>query len=274
MNPNQITDDQDLNSTINEQSISINENDLIFPSKEGNLEKFLQMKRYGKENKNEKYYKGHRRNPHTKFSLDNVKIKLFSHFCNYIINFTNDYIKKIFGYQKRKLRKIQYCIKKNIFRDSIFKLMNKTIEDFCNLDISYKYKTETDQNSVNFQIIKEYLDQEFIKIKLLDFYKSFYLEQNPIREEKIKNDYGLSDKTENFKSLYLRQNEKEMMIQLFKASKHFINVKEKLNRKINANKKKEDQLKQIEKENNILFNFDENNTDETGFKTFMNSSFI
>ena len=83
----------------------------------------------------------------------------------------------------------------------------------------------------------------------------------------------LSDKTENFKSLYLRQNEKEMMIQLFKASKHFINVKEKLNRKINANKKKEEQLKLIEKENNILFNCDENNTDETGFKTFMNSSF-
>ncbi len=39
-------------------------------------------------------------------------------------------------------------------------------------------------------------------------------------------------------------------------------------------KKKEEQLKLIEKENNILFNCDENNTDENGFKTFMNSSFI
>ena len=273
MNFNYIQE-QDLSSSTIVQTSSTNENDSNIPSNDKKLEKLLQMKRYGKENKNETNQRGHRKNKHSRYSLDNVKIKLFSHFCNYIINFTNDYIKKIFGYQKRKLRKIQYCIKKNIFRDSLFKLMNKTIEDFCNLDISFKYKKETDQNSVNFQIIKEYLDQEFIKIKLLDFYKSFYLEQNPIREEKIKNDYELSDKTENFKSFYLRQNEKEMMIQLFKASKHFINVKEKLNRKINANKKKEDQLKQIEKENNILFNFDENNTDETGFKTFMNSSFI
>ena len=111
MNFNYI-EEQDLSSSTIDQISSSNENDSNLPSNDKKLEKLLQMKRYGKENKNEKYYKGHRRNPHTKFSLDNVKIKLFSHFCNYIINFTNDYIKKIFGYQKRKLRRIQYCIKK------------------------------------------------------------------------------------------------------------------------------------------------------------------
>lgn len=266
---NESIEEQDLNSTISEQIPSTHECDLNNTSKEGKIEKLLQMKRYGKEKKNEKYQKGHRRNPHTKFSLDNVKIKLFSHFCNYIINFINDYIKKIFAYQKRKLRRIKYRIKQKIFRDSLFNLMNMTIEEFCNLEISDKYKKETDQNSVNFQIIKQYLDQEFINIKLLDFYKLFYLENNPIRVEKIKNDYGLTDKTENFKSLYLKQDEEEMRLQLYKASNHFIHVKEKLNKKINSKKKQEEKKQQIEKENNILFDYDENINEETCLKSFM-----
>ena len=268
MNPNQITDEQDLNSTINEQSISSNENDLIFPSKEGNLEKFLQMKRYGKENKNETNQRGHRKNKHSKYSLDNVKIKLFVHFCNYIIQFINDYIRKIYGYQKRKLRKIKYDIKKNIFRNSLFNLMNMTIENFCKLDISNKYNKETEQNFLNFEKIKKYFDNDFINITLLEFYKSFYLETNPIKVEKIMNDFGLTNKTENFNRLCNKQNEKEMVIKFLKASKDFLNVKEKLNRKMNANKLKKEE---IEKQDNILFTND--NIKNILFEGYMNSTY-
>ena len=61
-----------------------------------------------------------------------------------------------------------------------------------------------------------------------------------------------------------------MRLQLYKASNHFIHVKEKLNRKIDSKKKQEEKKQQIEKENNkFLFDNDENINEETYLKSLM-----
>ncbi len=51
-----------------------------------------------------KYQINKNRSPHTNLYADNIRIKIIIHFCNYLIQFLNDYVKN-FRYQKRKLRK-------------------------------------------------------------------------------------------------------------------------------------------------------------------------
>ena len=82
------------------------------------------------------------------------------------------------------------------------------------------------------------------------------------------NDFGLTNKTENFNRLCNKQNEKEMVIKFLKASKDFLNVKEKLNRKMNANKLKKEE---IEKQDNILFKND--NIKNILFEGYINSTY-
>jgi hypothetical protein len=76
-------------------------------------------KKYGRRKKGEIILK---KPNHSKYSFDNIMRKIKVYYHNYIINFINDYIKKIFSYQKRKLRRIKYRIKQKIFRDSFYVL--------------------------------------------------------------------------------------------------------------------------------------------------------
>ena len=59
-----------------------------------------------------------------------------------------------------------------------------------------------------------------------------------------------------------------MVIKFLKASKDFLNVKEKLNRKMNANKLKKEE---IEKQDNILFKND--NIKNILFEGYINSTY-
>ena len=182
------------------------------------------------------------RSPHTNLYADNIRIKIIIHFCNYLIQFLNDYVKKIFGYQKRKFRKVSHKYKINIFGNSLQKLMNLTIEEFCKLDISSKYKKKQNkkQNELNFEFLKINFRNEFIKKKLLYFFSNFYMENDLEKTEKIKEYYGLSDKILNFQCLCKKQKLSNYVIKLKKESLKILNInylEEESNLKINEENK-------------------------------------
>ena len=201
-----------------------------------------------------------KRKKHTKYELDNLKVKLLVHFCNFIICFMNDYIKMKFNYQKRKFRKVSHEIKKSSSKKGIAKLMNLTIEEFCKLNISKKYKLDQGSNRKNFEEIKFDLDNGLLKYKLLDFYKNYYLELDSPKIEKIKKDFGLSEKTENFKSLYTKEDDELMILKLFNVAKNILYNKEKIKTVIFNVKQKKNPRNEIEsillKNNDFRYDID------------------
>ena len=57
---------------------------------------------------------GNKINEHNKFKPDNIRIKIKTHFHNFILNFFNDLIKSRFTIQRYKFRKICYSITKDV----------------------------------------------------------------------------------------------------------------------------------------------------------------
>ena len=96
--------------------------------------------------------------------------------------------------------------------------MNMTIEEFCKLHISTKYrKRKENQNEINFNYLKDYFENEFDKKKLKDFFFNFYMEDNIEKIEKIKKDYGLNNIL-NFKCLCNKQKSLKYVIKLKQAA--------------------------------------------------------
>ena len=106
--------------------------------------------------------------------------------------------------------------------------MNLTIGEFCKKKKKKKYKLDQGSNRKNFEEIKFDLDNGLLKYKLLDFYKNYYLELDSLKIEKIKKDFGLSEKTENFKSLYTKEDDELMILKLFNVAKNILYNKEKI----------------------------------------------
>ena len=120
--------------------------------------------------------------------------------------------------------------------------MNLTIEEFCKLDISSKYKKKQNkkQNEMNFELLKINFGNEFIKKKLLYFFSNFYMENDLEKTEKIKEYYGLSDKILNFQCLCKKQKLSNYVIKLKNESLKILNInylEEESNLKINEENK-------------------------------------
>ena len=123
-----------------------------------NIKNFLQKKRKNKNNiKNKINSKkcGRKKSVnsvilnkiHSKESYDNIfrKIKVLYH--NFIINFLNDFIKKLYsGFQRYLLRKFSGKITQNVTKEYNKKLCNTTLREFLKSEISEKYKYEYNKN--------------------------------------------------------------------------------------------------------------------------------
>lgn len=131
---------------------------------------------------------------HSKFCYDNLlrKVKVMYH-C-FIVNFMNDYIKKLFGIQKLRIRKILGEITQNISKKYNFEISKKSIKDFLSNQISKKYKTKNDMNKKNIEklyFIKKEI-RECLDISYLSFYKKYFLSDN---RNSLEICYGISSKT-------------------------------------------------------------------------------
>ena len=136
---------------------------------------------------------------------DNLRSKILNHFMNFIILFLNEYTHKIYSCQKVYFTKIDYSERKKVNVESIKKLMDLTIEQLCQLKTSSKYSIFDEKNNHEcLEIIRKDLKEEFINMKLSDFYQNYYLCED---EEYLKKEFGISSKTQNFK--YLLDNNSE-----------------------------------------------------------------
>ena len=136
---------------------------------------------------------------------DHVRSKILNHFMNFIILFLNEYTHKIYSCQKVYFTKIDYSERKKVNVESIKKLMDLTIEQLCQLKTSKKYSIYDEKNNHEcLEIIRKDLKEEFINMKISDFYQNYYLCED---EEYLKKEFGISSKTQNFK--YLLDNNSE-----------------------------------------------------------------
>ena len=124
----------------------------------------------------------------------NLRSNILTQFSNFIISFLNDYSKNFLPFQKQGnlFKKIKYKLRK-INIQSIKEFMNYSIYDFCKLEVSSRYKK--DQNFDSLQKVKNYFKNDFLDLKLFEFYQKFFLSKD---FSIIKQKYGLSSKTQNF----------------------------------------------------------------------------
>lgn len=176
----------------------------------------------------------------TNYRKDNIRSKIINHYCNFIINFLNDYVKKIFGFQKILFIKINYESKKNVNVTSIKNLMNLTIHQFCCLPISSKNPIFPQNHNINnLKIIQNKFEHSFINKKLSDFYSNYYLQDNNCLK-----DYGITQNTKNFNNLLEEFQENEIYKEKLKDSGlQLINVF--MKKKPRIRRTKESKKKQI-----------------------------
>ena len=176
---------------------------------------------------NESNYINKKKKIHNKFEPFNIRSKIKNNFFKFLISFLNDKIRKIFGYQIIKFRKLNYNfinirnIKEN------YLLLNKKIKDILGLDISKKYKIKDEnQNIITLNKIYPHLS-EYLDLKFEDFYKQYFLKK-----------YSSNDKKSKTKDFY-----------------NFINsVKEKCLKQIDLNECNSIEKEEKLKENNLYFN--------------------
>ena len=173
---------------------------------------------------------------------DNIRSKILNHFISFIISFLNNYVKKIYSYQKVIFTTIKYEDRININYETIKRIMNLTIHEFCQKKVSSKNKIFDENNNFeSFQIIQEDLEKiHLVNMKLSEFYNKFYLCKDL---EYLKQNYGIDlNKTNNFYCLLKQKNDNTSEKNLFyetgiNLTDKFIKEKPKL-RNNNKNEKK------------------------------------
>ena len=161
---------------------------------------------------------------HNRFSDDNLKRKVKTHFHNYIIallnkNFKND--------KQLKFGKIKSSITQNITVEYNQHLFNKKIKDFIK-DVSNKYQNKNmNLDCINYIMSHPYDNKELIQYLNMT-YKDMYL-NNYLKS--TKKDFGLGDldesyeahkeKLKKFGEKYLQDYEKnaENLIEFYKTCK-------------------------------------------------------
>jgi hypothetical protein len=161
---------------------------------------------------------------HTRNNLDNLKNRIIVDFCNFLIHLLNKYTQIFFNFQRVKFRKIENQFK-NV--NSIFKLMNMTLEEFCQINISTKYKRfDKHQNFKSFGVFKKISNNTLINFRLKDLFENFYLKDEKIKIMNNKGKYVIIDDLKNFE--YLKKNENELYIKrLIDASTNLIELSKK-----------------------------------------------
>ena len=193
--PEKVTAHTENEEILEKQEKINNTVNIIFPDdNKGNI------KKKGRKKNAEKTPFECYNNNHNKFKPDNIRIKIKSHYHNFIINFFNELIRYHYKFQRFKFRKISYTITKDVTIRNNMSLMNMNLGDFLCQDVSRKYKCET---NVNKQIVNnlKLVFQDIFSFTYSDFYKKVYTNPN-IKE--IKKKFGLKKNIEYFYDLVNR----------------------------------------------------------------------
>jgi hypothetical protein len=167
---------------------------IILDNKTNTFEnKYSQKKKKNQIKKNNKLNKPKRKKGDRYKELDNIRNNIKNRSFNFIISFFNIILNKILEKkeEKNEFLYINSKYKRIITQEKLSIQMNKTIEDFLQLDILDKYKNyEQNHNQILYNKIKEKIEKKYeylFKMKLLDFYEKFFLNLN---KEKIELEFG------------------------------------------------------------------------------------
>jgi hypothetical protein len=184
---------------------------------------------------------------HSRKSHDNLfrKIKVLYH--NFIINFLNNYILKIFGSQRLLLRKISGNVTKNISKNYSRNIAKKTIKEFIeSSEISSKYIKDTNLNKN-----RKYCDRlcllnneikKILNTNYVTFYKNFFLCKN---KKFLIEKYGL--KENKTKNLFIFIEKQNLLCKNNEEEKNYLNLLKK-----SATEKFPKFLNENEEEENIF----------------------
>ena len=170
---------------------------------------------------------------HDMYREDNVSTKIQRHFLNFIIALLNN-IFPLFNYNK-KLFKLDNDFKKNIKKDKVESLKDKTIGDIISYKISEKYRTINDKAEANKKIYEEIKDipvlNKILSENYLVFFKKFYynsysyinlkdydLDENIIFTKDVKNFKHLLKENEKRGSQYIRSIKRHVLKNYFSGS--------------------------------------------------------
>jgi hypothetical protein len=193
----------------------------------------------------------YKKNPelnHNKYKIDNIRIKIKTHYHSFIIGFFNDLIKLKFKIQRYKFRKIPYSITKDVTIKTNLSLKYKTIGELLSNDISDKYKKyESGKNRKSvyyfYKTVKDEEQKNLLSKTYKDFFYDFFLNGN---REELNKKYGTSSKTilfSEFCDTITDNKYKEMII--YTANNYFLDYFYDKNEKKNEFIKKKIALKLI-----------------------------
>ena len=139
---------------------------------------------------------------HDKNRVDNLKRKIQVHYMSFILSFLNEIITQL--KIVKQFLKIDYHIKKDVHKNKLNELKEKTIGDIISGEISTKYKHNdknhnkiiVDDLSKN-EVLRNILSQNY-----LSFFKEFYYKSNnriSLRRFGVDEEIILSDKVKMYK---------------------------------------------------------------------------
>jgi hypothetical protein len=167
-------------------------------------------KQLGRKTKEEKFNQTEG-SSHDMYRGDNISIKIQRHILNFIIQSLNCIFPHCNHYNK--LFKLNYEFKKNIKKENVESLIDKTIGDIISNTISKKYKSIKDKTNANKKICEEIKDpvlNKILSLNFLVFFKKFYFDTYSyinLKEYGLDKDIIFTKDVKNFKH-FLKENKK------------------------------------------------------------------
>ena len=174
----------------------------------------LKQKRGKKRNKESK------KAEHTSSNIDNVIVKVQTHFINFMISFLNDCVLTFYKNQKYTFLNLDRTEKFKVSKEQMNKMKNSSIKDLLvNVKISKKYKQyNEDTNKKNLDsLIKEPWFQQIFDMKFLDLFLYYYNNEQPLKEITLFGTQVIFKATKSFSALL--QKNKEIEDKMIKFTK-------------------------------------------------------
>lgn len=198
------TDEEDNNSTI--KNIDEFENDnkeqvnnqiykptIIIPyldsNKKSNMK--ISLKKKGRKLKNELIIIKPNERIHSRLNCDNIKRKIKTHFHSFIINILNTTIKKEYGFQKYKFKKINSEITQNITINYNKNLLSIPIKEILK-KVSFKFHDRFQNEKIINKIPNSKIElNKLLNITYEEMYEKYYLKstRDLFKDEKENNSF-------------------------------------------------------------------------------------
>ena len=212
-----------------EETIIDNENKehLIMPKPTEPTKSFISKRKRGRKTANNSNNK-RKRNPHDKYSDDNVIKKIQIHYMNFIIDFINDCISSYEEYKKKKsfyFKDFIHKVKSDSSKKHIEELENSTINDLLkNIPISNKNKKCSEMQNKNLvdkilKIEKDNFFKNLFEMKYLELFDYYFNNNEPSNKIEINNKKIKLLKTKLFYELIQKNKEmKERILQVIEKN--------------------------------------------------------